>query len=69
MEMMTEHQKVPRRTRGLRELFDRLEVFRELRSEMPMQTASASHRSPVTSTRYLPMTAMGNQGSDLWCSG
>lgn len=40
MEMMTEHRVVPKRIRGLRELFERLEVFRELRSEMPMQTAS-----------------------------
>lgn len=40
MEMITEHGRVPKRIRGLRELFERLEVFRELRSEMPMQTAS-----------------------------
>ncbi|MCB5203175.1 MarR family winged helix-turn-helix transcriptional regulator [Neorhizobium sp. T786] len=40
METMTEHRVMPKRIRGLRELFERLEVFRELRSEMPMQTAS-----------------------------
>lgn len=40
MEMLTERQGAQKRTYALRELYDRLEVFRELRSEMPMQMAS-----------------------------
>lgn len=40
MDITIESRRVGKGIRGLRELYERLEVLREVRSEMPIQTAS-----------------------------